>query len=72
MYNFVEGFVLAEKTRKLHRATVVSHTSFTSYQSEMLFNLYNMIAFNFNHAHTKIILNFPYRVFSKMVHGGVT
>jgi len=72
VYNFVEDFILPKKIRKLHSATVVSHTSFTLYQSEMLFNLNNITAFNFNKAHTKIMLKFPYRVFSKLVHGGVT
>lgn len=71
MYSFVEGFILAEKIRKLHSATAVSHTSFTFYQLEMLFNLNNITAFNFNNAHTKIMLKFPYKVFSKIVHCGV-
>ena len=72
MYNFVEGFILAEKIRKLHNAKVDSHTRFTLNQSQMLFNLNNITAFNFNNAHTKIILKFPYSVFSKLVLGGVT
>jgi len=67
VYNFVQCFILAEKIRKLHSATAVSHMSFTLYQSKMLFNLNNITAFNFNNAHTKIMLKFPYRVFSKLV-----
>jgi hypothetical protein len=68
----IECLILAEKISELHSATAVSHTSFIFYHSGKLFSLNNITAFSFNNAHTKITLKFLYRVFSKLVHGGVT
>ena len=67
-------FVLVEAVNKIlvHSATAVSHRSFTVYQAGKLFNLNNITVLNFNNAHKTIILKIPYRVFSKLVHGGVT